>query len=666
MANKSVIEIEVRDEAFKEFAALFAKYHTEQAALPGAWGKLDKAIKSTKNPITQLSAIGKTMSEEFKKAATFQDKLRVAALGSGKAFGAIAKSAGATAKSIKDITLNLFKWASLSSFFTGLLGGAGLFGLDKLGKAQGDQRREAQGLGVTTGELSASKISFGRAFDVESTLARVAAAKNDPTQWGTLGALGQRPQDFQGKSSADLQEKLLLSVKDLVDRGGVNYQQVAKARGADQFFSAEDLTRIKAMKRDEIEQLVASYHARKALLDQDETSLHKWQAFTESLSLAGQHIENVLGDKLVRLAEPISKLSAAFTDAVVKLLDTGKIDKWINLLADDIKRFADWLGGDEADADMRKFLDALDDIGGALYEFGSAIGKILRMLPGAGEKTLKYTQQKQLDSLEELAPDLEKKLRVQLENPSFAHNEKLNKEIAEELAKASVGRDAEKVNTLVRALRGGVTTEAVRTDHGEAFAQELREKSVTPTPQKGFADIGKSANRFSDLEKQNSLPPNLLESVEKQESNSGKNKNDSSVGAQGPFQFMPKTWAQYGRGGDVHDESRAAEAAAKLYADLLKKYKGDVAKSLAAYNWGEGNVDNYGLKNAPRETREYVAKIMADMQRRNGADQPQQIASATQAAPSVGRAAPPQNVSINVTVPAGADVHQTVNGMVPG
>jgi hypothetical protein len=653
MVNKSVIEIDVRDEAFKEFAALFGKYRTDLAALPGAWDKLDKAIKSTKNPITQLSAIGKTMSEEFKKAATFQDKLRVATLGAGKAFGAIAKSAGSAAKSIKGITLNLFKWASLSSFFTGILGGAGLFGLDRLGKAQGDQRREAQGLGVTTGELSASKISFGRAFDVESTLARVAAAKNDPTQWGTLGALGQRPQDFQGKSSADLQEKLLLSVKDLVDRGGVNYQQVAKARGADQFFSAEDLTRIKSMKREEVEQLVASYHARKALLDQDEASLRKWQAFTESLSLAGQRIENVLGDKLVRLAEPIGRLSAAFTDAVAKLLDTGKIDKWINLLADDIKRFADWLGGDEADAAMRKFLDALDDIGGALYAFGGAIGKILHLLPGVGEKTLKYTQQKQLDSLEELAPDLEKKLRVQLENPSFAHNEKLNKEIAEELAKASAGPDAERVNAIVQALRGGAATAAVRTDHGEAFVRELRGKNP-------------ATNRFSDLEKQNSLPPNLLESVEKQESNSGKNKNDSSVGAQGPFQFMPATWSQYGRGGDVHDESRAAEAAAKLYAYLLKKYKGDVAKSLAAYNWGEGNVDNYGLKNAPRETREYVAKIMADMQRRNGADQPAQVTSVAQAAPSVGRAAPPQNVNISVTVPAGADVHQTINGMAPG
>ena len=36
---------------------------------------------------------------------------------------------------------------------------------------------------------------------------------------------------------------------------------------------------------------------------------------------------------------------------------------------------------------------------------------------------------------------------------------------------------------------------------------------------------------------------------------------------------------------------------------------GDLDHALAAYNWGQGNVDRHGLDNMPQETRNYVAKI---------------------------------------------------------
>lgn len=50
---------------------------------------------------------------------------------------------------------------------------------------------------------------------------------------------------------------------------------------------------------------------------------------------------------------------------------------------------------------------------------------------------------------------------------------------------------------------------------------------------------------------------------------------------------------------------------------MLKEYKGDVGKALAAYNWGPGNVDKatkaHGanwLAHAPKETRDYVARAL--------------------------------------------------------
>jgi soluble lytic murein transglycosylase-like protein len=90
----------------------------------------------------------------------------------------------------------------------------------------------------------------------------------------------------------------------------------------------------------------------------------------------------------------------------------------------------------------------------------------------------------------------------------------------------------------------------------------------------------------------------------------------SPAGAQGVSQFMPKTAKQYGV--DVADPVSSINGQARYMADLRKMFEGDNSKALAAYNWGQGNVSKaikkFGdkwLDHAPRETRNYVTKILA-------------------------------------------------------
>lgn len=115
---------------------------------------------------------------------------------------------------------------------------------------------------------------------------------------------------------------------------------------------------------------------------------------------------------------------------------------------------------------------------------------------------------------------------------------------------------------------------------------------------------------LSRLEQQFSLPTGLLSAVMQQES--GGNPNAvSPKGALGSFQFMPATAQQYGI--DPTDPEQSAVGAARMYSDLLGKYNGDVPSALAAYNWGQGNVDRQGLSNAPAETQNYISKIMGSI-----------------------------------------------------
>ncbi|GEM_PF-1024019 len=60
------------------------------------------------------------------------------------------------------------------------------------------------------------------------------------------------------------------------------------------------------------------------------------------------------------------------------------------------------------------------------------------------------------------------------------------------------------------------------------------------------------------------IDPSYLASINYIESNFGRVKDTSSAGAQGPMQFLPGTWTEYGQGGDIHDPHDAILAAARL------------------------------------------------------------------------------------------------------
>ena len=129
---------------------------------------------------------------------------------------------------------------------------------------------------------------------------------------------------------------------------------------------------------------------------------------------------------------------------------------------------------------------------------------------------------------------------------------------------------------------------------------------------------------FNQLESQYRLPPGLLDAVWSQESSRGQNML-SPKGAKGHMGFMDATAKQYGVA-DPGDLVQSATGAARMYADLLKQYGGNLPRALAGYNWGQGNVARQGMQAAPAETRNYIAKVT------NAMGQPQ--ASAQQDAPS--------------------------------
>ena len=132
---------------------------------------------------------------------------------------------------------------------------------------------------------------------------------------------------------------------------------------------------------------------------------------------------------------------------------------------------------------------------------------------------------------------------------------------------------------------------------------------VTPITQ-AAADAGPDRwrARVGQLAAKYDISPALLEAVVWQESR-WREDAVSPVGARGLAQLMPGTARQMGV--SARDPSANLEGGARYLRMQLDSFGGDVEKALAAYNAGPERVRRAGGIPAIRETRDYVAAILA-------------------------------------------------------
>jgi soluble lytic murein transglycosylase-like protein len=114
---------------------------------------------------------------------------------------------------------------------------------------------------------------------------------------------------------------------------------------------------------------------------------------------------------------------------------------------------------------------------------------------------------------------------------------------------------------------------------------------------------------FEEASEKYNVDVKLLKAIAHAESNFNPNATSSS-GAMGVMQLMPSTAKSLGIT-DAYNAYDNIMGGAKVIAEHLANYNGDVSLALAAYNAGSGNVAKYGGVPPFTETQNYIKKILA-------------------------------------------------------
>ena len=349
---KTVLEIDVEDTKFKAFAEA-----------------LDKVQKSLAEANKKLGEMGKVGGDAADKTAKGFSKTQKALQDMNKAardgielFKRMASVAADIAKSFANAAFSVAKWLAFGAIGTG-------FGLGALGSVAAGTRREALGLGVSTGALRSARVNLGRYADVDSVLSAIAESQFDPTKG--LGYQTFGIQNQQRKTPDQILSEVLLKGGEVFKRFSGN-RTLLEASGALQFTDYETLRRLSGEKRSDI-----SASINRSRLDAPTYDLNAkaWQEFTTNMQRATTQIESTLINGLVKVTPILTRFGEAIAMVITKFLNSPLFQGFLDKAIKGLDKFSNYLLSPEFSKDIDNMLLSIQSFAEQVYGIAEDIGQ---------------------------------------------------------------------------------------------------------------------------------------------------------------------------------------------------------------------------------------------------------------------------------------------------
>ena len=385
MTAKSIIEIDIRDQAFKNFAALYSQYDAKLKQAPKAWQTINSSIDgSTKNfkemVAQEVAAIGKAkLMEQVQAKALELTKAQVSQ------WRMIEKATQQVASNTTRIAGNIIRAASMFGDVIGgigiggLLGGGGLMlGMDRLAGSVTASRSQAIGSGVSYGERRSFQTNFGRILSNPDQFLGNVSTTLDSADRSAFAQGGLRnPSDLQGGTSA-VALRLLQSLKGKIDsnNGRIPLESLWHVTGAEKSMDFSSFQTLARTKQSELSGLIGNFAPDAKAMNLGDTQQKAWADLNRQLEAAGNTISRVFIKGISPLAPAFDTLSKSVTATVAKFFsdNKGSIETGMTELADGIRYFAGYITTPEFQNGIKNF--ATD-----ILKIGQAIGRVASWIP---------------------------------------------------------------------------------------------------------------------------------------------------------------------------------------------------------------------------------------------------------------------------------------------
>lgn len=574
-SNTSIFTVKLNAEDFSKFQANFSKFDKATKNIPGAWKLVTDAIEKAEDPADALAKKIREINEGIEGVNGTVNDI-------APKFGGANISAEKFGKTVKGIFEHVGGTAKLLAGFAAGMAGFGAVGMglplwfaDRLA-GQGQQ----QFLSSTRSNLSAGQMTAfqndvtGRTGIGSNILSSMLDLQTSPNGSMVLNrGMGTTGVDTDKMDTSEIFVKTMENLRTQMKGKSMDQikQVLAQTGLSAEGFGVGDALAIQHMSDSQFGGMVKQYQGDSNTENPNNPNL---QQFTQ-LKIAMDNAESKFMAAVINNGGPVAKgltdLTNSLSDLAMKAMNSGPVKKW----------FTDFGAG----------LEALSDAANK-----GGVGGLVKMFADGAALFGKA-----------IATDF------------YRGGQVIGKAITDSLS----------------SLFGGTASPYVDSpDHfvPDAYRTYNSGSAKLPVTQAAFRTYGGSSGggsggsgQWGGLNAQAGLPSGFLETVEHMESN-GNPFAQSGAGAQGAFQFMPKTWQQYGQG-SVWNENNSANAAAKYFSQLAQQFHGNIDQMLAAYNDGPGNVQaaigKFGPnweQAMPDETKSYIKKYNT-LQSGGGPDQ---------------------------------------------
>lgn len=589
-----VLTLDVNEEQIKRLEAIFEKYQNALKIGPGGFPMRIPDQDRSRSRGTGLSVpassgragpdvSGRSRNEKgrFVGSGKTPDSFVSNYKGRGetmfdKYLNSLGKNAQATLKTYKQINSTLYQTNSrLKTLFKttvswgskiAALGSVGAFGYGYMASKVAAQYSVAQGLGMETAQMQAAQATYSPYISGTSELVQhLANAQNntnDPNYSG-LTALGINPKDGAAKNLPKLLSGIASLVKEYKGTGLT--QNILNGRGLG-FVDVATANQI-AANLDKIPQLNEKYAQNTKLLGAYLTPAMQadYQDTVSNLMVNGNRISNSWYAALARYNPLIRGASDGLTSNIEGFLNGGNFKKILTEAGEGLEKLGKWLNSDQFKNDLDDFSLAVSRIAKAIWSAIKWIGGDDKYLPGSG-----------------VGADQADPVLVEFGNKYL-------------------GGQLPGANPMTNQYTAGFYKQ-------EDVYKNYRMPNALKSNIQNFVEHTNDTYR---------LPKNMMSAIAEAESSwnplaRGK-PDEKGRFAKGLWQFWDSTAKQYGLvGNEVYDPNKSTLAAGRFLNDLNRRYKGDIAKMLTAYNGGRFDEDgNLSLR---LETVNYLIKLLPKIQ----------------------------------------------------